>query len=723
MPPVPPVSSCATCATPCHGVTLCHPVPSCAILCHLSPLSGVVNASLSPPRWLSPLSLGACHILSPPLAAVPNVPGDCSPPVPSRRGCPLPRAVPQAVPRAVPSVSPGLSPPYPPGVPCPGPSPLCPLGIPCPRLSPGCPLGVPRAVPWVSPAVPWCPRAVPSVSPAVPGCPRAVPPCPLLSPPCPRAVPWCPRAVPPCPLLSPGCPLLSPGVPGPSLRVPCCPRRLRFLVKQLDSGEVNVEELRRHLECAASLLEALCIDETRQALDTEDELREMGSDAAVPSEVRDWLAATFTQQARAKGRRAEEKPKFRSIVHAVQAGIFVERMFRRTYTAVGPSYSSSVLNCLKGLDQWSFDVFSLHRAAEEHSLRTVVFELFTRHNLNSRFKIPGAFLTSLLEALESGYGKFRNPYHNQVHAADVTQTVHCFLLRTGMLHCLSEIEVLAIVFAAAIHDFEHTGTTNSFHIQTKSDTAILYNDRSVLENHHISAVFRLMQDEELNIFVNLTKDEFAELRALVIEMVLATDMSCHFQQVKSMKTALQQLERLDKSKVLSLLLHAADISHPTKQWAVHSRWTKALMEEFFRQGDKEAELGLPFSPLCDRTSTLVAQSQIGFIDFIVEPTFSVLTDVAEKLVTPLAEDGSKLSPLSPSSQWRQPSLDEHLELGDIKADLAGFRSTWTKHIQENKQKWKERAASGITNQASIDELSPCEEPAAAAAHSENGDVE
>lgn len=43
----------------------------------------------------------------------------------------------------------------------------------------------------------------------------------------------------------------------------------------------------------------------------------------------------------------------------------------------------------------------------------------------------------------------------------------------------------------------------------RSDTAILYNDRSVLENHHISAVFRLMQDEELNIFVNLTKDEFA----------------------------------------------------------------------------------------------------------------------------------------------------------------------------------------------------------------------
>lgn len=483
--------------------------------------------------------------------------------------------------------------------------------------------------------------------------------------------------------------------------------RLRYMVKQLENGEVNIEELKKNLEYTASLLEAVYIDETRQILDTEDELQELRSDA-VPSEVRDWLASTFTQQARAKGRRAEEKPKFRSIVHAVQAGIFVERMFRRTYTSVGPTYSTAVLNCFKNLDLWCFDVFSLNRAADDHALRTIVFELLTRHNLISRFKIPTVFLMSFLDALETGYGKYKNPYHNQIHAADVTQTVHCFLLRTGMVHCLSEIEVLAIVFAAAIHDYEHTGTTNSFHIQTKSECAILYNDRSVLENHHISSVFRLMQDDELNIFINLTKDEFVELRALVIEMVLATDMSCHFQQVKTMKTALQQLERIDKPKALSLLLHAADISHPTKQWSVHSRWTKALMEEFFRQGDKEAELGLPFSPLCDRTSTLVAQSQIGFIDFIVEPTFSVLTDVAEKSVQPLADEDSK-SKNQPSFQWRQPSLD--VEVGDPNPDVVSFRSTWIKHIQENKQKWKERAASGITNQMSIDELSPCDEEA------------
>ena len=35
------------------------------------------------------------------------------------------------------------------------------------------------------------------------------------------------------------------------------------------------------------------------------------------------------------------------------------------------------------------------------------------------------------------------------------------------------------------------------------------------------------------------------------------------------------------------------------------------MEEFFKQGEKEKELGLPCSPLCDRENTLVAESQIG----------------------------------------------------------------------------------------------------------------
>ena len=47
------------------------------------------------------------------------------------------------------------------------------------------------------------------------------------------------------------------------------------------------------------------------------------------------------------------------------------------------------------------------------------------------------------------------------------------------------------------------------------------------------------------------------------------------------------------------------------RWELHNEWTARCMEEFFRQGDMEQELGLDFSPLCDRQTTVVPQSQIG----------------------------------------------------------------------------------------------------------------
>lgn len=133
---------------------------------------------------------------------------------------------------------------------------------------------------------------------------------------------------------------------------------LRSLVKQLERGEASVVDLKKNLEYAATVLESVYIDETRRLLDTEDELSDIQSDS-VPSEVRDWLASTFTRQMGMMLRRTEEKPRFRSIVHAVQAGIFVERMYRRTSNMVGLSYPPAVIGVLKNVDKWSFDVFAL----------------------------------------------------------------------------------------------------------------------------------------------------------------------------------------------------------------------------------------------------------------------------------------------------------------------------------------------------------------------------
>uniref|UniRef100_A0A674NQS6 Phosphodiesterase n=1 Tax=Takifugu rubripes TaxID=31033 RepID=A0A674NQS6_TAKRU len=464
--------------------------------------------------------------------------------------------------------------------------------------------------------------------------------------------------------------------------------RCRCLVKQLERGEASLNDLKKNLEYAASVLESVYIEETRRLVDTEDELSDIQSES-VPSEVRDWLASTFTRQMGLMLRRNEEKPRFRSIVHAVQAGIFVERMYRRTSNMVGLSYPPSVISVLKNVDKWSFDVFALNEASGDHALKFIFYELLTRYDLISRFKIPISSLVSFVEALEVGYSKHKNPYHNLIHAADVTQTVHYLLLKTGMVHWLTELEIFAMIFAAAVHDYEHTGTTNNFHIQTRSDTAILYNDRSVLESHHVSAAYRLLQDDdEMNILYNLSKDDWRELRALVVEMVLATDMSCHFQQVKAMKNFLQQPEGIDKPKALSLLLHTADISHPAKNWDLHHHWTTSLLEEFFRQGDKEADLGLPFSPLCDRKSTMVAQSQIG--EQLLCPFIYYLDDssgLQQKSLNSISSEEAKRQSVksvgSDSSSSGPGSL--------LTVDIKNFKAMWNEEVYQNRERWKAQA--------------------------------
>lgn len=48
-------------------------------------------------------------------------------------------------------------------------------------------------------------------------------------------------------------------------------------------------------------------------------------------------------------------------------------------------------------------------------------------------------------------------------------------------------------------------TTIFVDIYTRSEAALLYNDMSVLENHHVSAVYKLMQNQEMNILANLTE--------------------------------------------------------------------------------------------------------------------------------------------------------------------------------------------------------------------------
>jgi len=47
----------------------------------------------------------------------------------------------------------------------------------------------------------------------------------------------------------------------------------------------------------------------------------------------------------------------------------------------------------------------------------------------------------------------------------------------------------------------------------------MYNDESVLENHHLAVAFKLLQNTDCDIFVNLSRKQRQTLRKMVIDMV------------------------------------------------------------------------------------------------------------------------------------------------------------------------------------------------------------
>jgi hypothetical protein len=80
-----------------------------------------------------------------------------------------------------------------------------------------------------------------------------------------------------------------------------------------------------------------------------------------------------------------------------------------------------------------------------------------------------------------------------------------------------------------------------------------------------------------------------------------------------------------------MIVHLADVSNPTKPWRLCYKWIDLLFLEFFKQGDKERERGLPISFLMDRHTTNIAKAQGGFIDHFIKPAYNLLLNVCPKV--------------------------------------------------------------------------------------------
>ena len=206
------------------------------------------------------------------------------------------------------------------------------------------------------------------------------------------------------------------------------------------------------------------------------------------------------------------------------------------------------------------------------------------------------------------------------------------------------------------------GINNSFLVNSRAPLALRYNDRSVLESFHISGAFRMMSAQpRCNILQSFAFPLYTKIRKQLIDLVLSTDLAVHFELMGVFKRKLAaapppppaaaavtpgpapspvpaaapppaaagsgsvDLARSEEDRLMlmQIILKCGDLSHPARSRRLHLKWSELVTEEFFQQGDREKILKLPPSMFMDRETTNLAQSQIGFITFLVYPMFQV----------------------------------------------------------------------------------------------------
>ena len=295
-----------------------------------------------------------------------------------------------------------------------------------------------------------------------------------------------------------------------------------------------------------------------------------------------------------------------------------------------PQYLVNGIDTNSLFDFQNFNIFNLK---DKLGLENVM--PFLGKEIIKKIKIDHYFdeskLDNFLMVLSKTYQNNRALYHTSLHGVDVcysTLLILTFLKNDeNKLEDISELDIISLIIAALGHDVGHPGLTNKFLINSKNELSTIYNDASVLENFHCAKTFQLLENNELNIFSNFTNEDYLLIRKKIIGEILATDMSFHFEIVEKYKEYKNNRDKKIEQNQLNFITHIADLFHNYRKFEISLRWVELLSNEFWNQGDKERELGLPISFLCDREDINVPKSQIGFLNTFSLPIIQELVEV------------------------------------------------------------------------------------------------
>lgn len=139
-------------------------------------------------------------------------------------------------------------------------------------------------------------------------------------------------------------------------------------------------------------------------------------------------------------------------------------------------------------------------------LVTWLMNIFAESEVQNFLKVSDDVLHAFLVQVARRYPK--NPYHNFTHAFNLAQLSQWAIVSDDDLCDLLGLEErAAILISCLCHDLNHPGMNNEYMIKSDDPRALAYFGRSVLEQHHVSVFFEILEQRvgktSLNIFANM----------------------------------------------------------------------------------------------------------------------------------------------------------------------------------------------------------------------------
>ena len=299
-----------------------------------------------------------------------------------------------------------------------------------------------------------------------------------------------------------------------------------------------------------------------------------------------------------------------------------------SFSRRSPELVSSYISIPEDVNTFEFDACFID---ELFILKNIAGYIFKKTLFQSKFEIDEIILTNFISDVCQNYKQ--NHFHNFQHAVNILHMTYMLLDKTNIIHKLNPHIVFAILISALSHDVDHPGNTNSYEINSMSKYSILYNDISVLENHHCTLTFQLLEKSGLSKCIN--QNQFREFRKTIIACILGTDMTKHNECInKFIAFDFEKTEYSFDDQVFigSSFVHFADLSNPLKNFDISFEWSKRISREFYEQTIKEEIEGLPshsFMKIHDNVTMCL--NEIQFITLVSMPIWSAVASKFENL--------------------------------------------------------------------------------------------